>query len=329
MNRATVSVVIPTYNSAALVAQAIDSVLTQTIPPAEVIVVDDGSVDDTRHRLAAYGNRIMVMVQENQGVAIARNNGIRRARGDLIAFLDADDIWHPRKLEWQHEVLRQHSEVGLLGTGVFGWPALTLPEAAAAPGVLLDIVSWRCLAVKNYFTTSSILVRRPVLDKVGTFDHRLQGPEDHDLWLRVAQVSMVGNLRLPLTGYRSIGGSLSKQAVTMQAGMELILRKLDECQAWKGDLLLRRKAYGYLHYSCAYMHRASGDRRTALQNMLRSFAWYPFPFRRTEVRMALARPKMLLTLLRAARGETAFSAASMPADETTALAGPPGRRSAQ
>src|SRR6185437_11144924 len=97
--RARVSVVIPTYNSGPLVTEAVESVLAQTLPAAEVLVVDDGSTDDTPERLAAYGERIRYLPQANQGVAAARNRGIREATGDLIAFLDADDVWHPRKLE--------------------------------------------------------------------------------------------------------------------------------------------------------------------------------------------------------------------------------------
>jgi glycosyltransferase involved in cell wall biosynthesis len=300
MNQVPVSIVIPSFNSASLVTQAVDSVLGQSAPPVEVIVVDDGSRDDTQQRLAAYGDRIVSLFQENQGVAAARNHGLRRARADFVAFLDADDVWHPRKLEWQVEVLRQHPEVGLLGTGVFDWPAAAFPEVGDVTDTRLDVLSWRRLAVKNYFTTSSVLVRRSLLDRVGEFDRQLHGPEDYDLWLRLAQITTVANLCVPLTGYRNVAGSLGKQAITMQAGLERILHKLDEGQAWKGDTLLRRKAYSYLHYSCAYLHGAGGNPQAALRNLLRSFAWYPLPYRRAEVRMALARGKLLFTLLRRA-----------------------------
>jgi glycosyltransferase involved in cell wall biosynthesis len=298
MERVPVSVVIPTYNSAALVTQAVDSVLAQTVRPAEILVVDDGSRDDTRQRLAAYGDRVVPVVQENQGVAAARNHGVRRARGDVVAFLDADDVWHPRKLERQLDVLARRPDLGMLGTDVFDWPADAFPVAGDEPAAPLDVIPWRRLVVKNYFTTSAVVVRRPLLERVGEFDRRLQGPEDHDLWLRLARVAGAANLRAPLTGYRSVVGSLSKQAVRMQEGMERILHKLDEGRAWQGAWLLRRKAYSYLHYSCAYMHGAGGDQPAALRNLLRSFAWYPLPYRRDEVRMALARPRMLARLLR-------------------------------
>src|SRR4051812_35041738 len=116
----TVSVIIPTYNCAALVTVAVDSVLAQTVQASEVIVVDDGSTDDTRERLSSY--RIRYLHQQNQGVAAARNNGLREASGDLIAFLDADDVWYPRKLELQIAAIEANPDIVLLGTSVFDWP---------------------------------------------------------------------------------------------------------------------------------------------------------------------------------------------------------------
>ena len=97
----TVSVVVPAYNYARYLPKAIDSALGQTHPPLEVIVVDDGSTDDTPRVLAAYADRIRVIRQANQGAGAARNAGIAAARGEYVAFLDSDDLWHPRKLELQ------------------------------------------------------------------------------------------------------------------------------------------------------------------------------------------------------------------------------------
>src|SRR5438876_789956 len=127
MKLAPVSVVIPTFNKGCLVAEAVESVLAQTLLPAEIIVVDDGSRDDTRERLAAYRERIQYAFQENRGVSAARNHGVRRATSDLIAFLDSDDVWHPRKLEIQVEALAQNPGLGLLGTASFDWPAPMFP----------------------------------------------------------------------------------------------------------------------------------------------------------------------------------------------------------
>src|SRR5271156_2034659 len=101
MSRPAVSVIIPTYNYGRFVTEAVDSVLAQSYTDHEVIVVDDGSVDDTPERMQPYAERVRYLRQPNQGPSAARNNGIEAARGEYVAFLDADDLWHPRKLEAQ------------------------------------------------------------------------------------------------------------------------------------------------------------------------------------------------------------------------------------
>src|SRR5207248_11123713 len=115
------------------------------------------------------------------------NLGVQHARGEVIAFLDADDIWHPRKLELQLQVMLRNPRLGLLGTGTFAWPAPSLPGVTRLMPDSVVPVLWRQLVVKNYLATSSVLARREVLEKGGLFDADLQGPEDHDLWLRVAE----------------------------------------------------------------------------------------------------------------------------------------------
>src|SRR5438309_10234328 len=113
----TVSVVIPTYNHARFLTRAVDSVLAQTLSPAEVIVVDDGSTDETHAVLARFGGRVRAIRQENGGVAAARNNGVRMSTGHLLAFIDADDIWLPDKLRCQVERFIAEPDLGLVHCG--------------------------------------------------------------------------------------------------------------------------------------------------------------------------------------------------------------------
>src|SRR5437773_3781756 len=113
----TVSVVIPTYNYARYLPEAIDSALAQTHAPLEVIVVDDGSTDDTPRVLAVYGDRIRVIRQANRGPGAARNTGIAAARGEYVGFLDADDVWLPRKLELQMARFEADQGLGLVHCG--------------------------------------------------------------------------------------------------------------------------------------------------------------------------------------------------------------------
>src|SRR5262245_58457673 len=119
MTQPLVSVIIPSYNYGCYVQQAVDSALSQSYPNQEVIVVDDGSTDDTEVRLAAYGKRIRYIHQKNQGLSEARNTGIREARGEFLAFLDSDDAFHPKKTELQMAYLMAHPEVSLVGTEMF------------------------------------------------------------------------------------------------------------------------------------------------------------------------------------------------------------------
>jgi len=298
----TVTVIIPTYNSAALVTQAIDSALAQTTAPTEIIVIDDGSADDTKTRLAPYTNRIKYHHQSNQGVAAARNLGLREATSDFIAFLDADDLWHPQKLELQLQAIATHSEISLLATERSATIS-TLP--LQNPNDQIQKIPWKDLVVKNRFTTSSVLLRRSILNQTGHFDTALQGPEDYDLWLRIAELAPVAKLHLPLTHYRDLPNSLSHQSQTMHAGMLRILSKLDDRNAWQGRWLLRRKAYGYCNYSCAYMASAANLPAQALSQITRSILAYPFPYRKTEIRFSLARLRIwtiqLTKLLRFAR----------------------------
>lgn len=287
-----VSVVIPTYNCASFVNEAVQSALKQSHPSAEVIVVDDGSTDDTEERLRHLVDRIRYIRKKNGGVATARNRGMQEANGDAIAFLDADDTWHPRKLEIQVAFLQQNDRVGLVGTRTIDWPNesfATLPTEMPAA----TAVKFEQMVVKNLFTTSSMLVRKSVVDKVGEFDPELRGPEDYDFWLRCLRIMDAANLESPLTGYREVPGSLGKRAVSMEAGMQRILDKLTAAGAWKGHWLLHQKAVGYFHFSCGWMHHAAGHRKEAVSHLIRSLAKYPLPYVRGEMRYYLARVRLL------------------------------------
>jgi glycosyltransferase involved in cell wall biosynthesis len=290
--RPSVSVVIPTYNAGQFVTQAIDSVLAQTIRPEEILVIDDGSTDDTKERLRPYLGAIRYIFQANQGVSATRNHGVREARGELVAFLDADDVWHPQKLALQMQVLAARPDLGFLSTQRFPWPAPGYPEIDGAdPQAFLVPIPWSRLVVQNLLDTSSIVCRREVLEAVGPFDTRMQGPEDHDLWVRIAEVAPITHLNLPLMGYRQVPGSLSKQADRMWAHKHIMLRKLDERKAWGQHRLLRRKAYSYVNYSCSYIYAEAGRHGMALLCLLRSLARFPLPYARDEVPTTWARPK--------------------------------------
>ncbi len=290
----SVSVIIPTYNSGRWIVDAVRSAIGQDHPPHQVIIVDDGSTDDTAARLGPFGDGIVLERQENRGVAAARNRGLALATGDFIAFLDADDTWHPRKLALQLSAFERDATLGLLGTR-------TCDCSKAAPDVeraSVTPLALERLVVKNYLATSSVMVRREVIERAGRFDTTLQGPEDHDYWIRIAEAGRVGVLDAPLTGYRIVPGSLSRRAAPMESGVRRILGNLDARGFWQGKpALLRRHAYGYAAYASAFLHSDEGDHWRALGKIVESLAWYPLPFGRAEAGVAGVRGRRLGVLL--------------------------------
>src|SRR4051794_36482571 len=205
MSTPTVSIIIPSYNSAQFVVDAIESALNQTIPPTQVIVVNDGSTDDTTLRLQPYRGRIILIDQKNGGLSAARNVGLRAATGEWVAFLDADDVFHPRKLELQLSALRDHPGLGMIGTDTWQYPIE--PSTDVSTPATVQHVPLEKLLVRNYFTASSVLIRREIASRVGEFE-TLPNAEDLDYWQRTAELCGVGILKLPLTGYRHVPGSL-------------------------------------------------------------------------------------------------------------------------
>ena len=180
-----ISVIVPTYNQSRYLARAIESVWAQDLNDVEIIVVDDGSTDDTEAILQELSNqgRLRYFRQENQGPAAARNRGIRESRGELIAFLDSDDFWLPGKLKAQLNALaRTGDRFSYCGSKVIdeNESLIALAPASTDDGRFINLV-WG-----NRFATPTVLVQRSLLDEVGLFDESLRTGEDWDLWLRLA-----------------------------------------------------------------------------------------------------------------------------------------------
>ncbi len=295
-----VSVIIPTYNSGLLAVEAVASVLAQTEQAYEIIVVDDGSADDTAERMATFGTAVKYIRKENGGVSSARNRGVAEATGDFIAFLDADDVWHPNKLELQLAAIGSRPDLGLLATGTFPWPGPSPAPVETTELISPVEIGFEDLLLRNVFTASSVMVRSETLAAAGAFDTNQSGTEDYDLWLRIARCAKVAQLTTALTGYRiATPGSLSKNAVRMEAGMRIILGKLEAAGVFRNKPLLRRKVWGYLRYSCGFMHHQAGNRRAAIFLAAGSILSYPLPYRREEVRYRFGRVRLLAASLRA------------------------------
>jgi GT2 family glycosyltransferase len=180
-----VSVIIPTYNRWPMLRDAVASVLTQTFKNFELIIVDDGSTDETAHELAQYGASLRLVAQHNRGVAAARNAGVRVAKGEYIAFLDSDDLWLPKKLEVQTAFMQRNEGIDICQTeetwirrGIRVNPRQKHHKPAGnifRPSLDLCLVS-----------PSAVMMTRRLFQETGGFDETFRVCEDYDLWLRIA-----------------------------------------------------------------------------------------------------------------------------------------------
>ncbi len=229
MNSSTplVSVVIPAYNAAWCVARALDSVLVQDYRPMEIIVVDDGSDDDTHEVLAQYGRNIRLLRKANGGLSSARNAGIDAALGDYVAFLDADDWWLPGKLSRQVVLMQSRPDFVFCSTSTI----VQTPEGAM-------LLEWHCGSPEgsplehifrvNAFVAgsgSAVLARRWALDNAGRFDERLRSLEDIDLWMRLAALGGYACIDDPLTVILKRADSMSGNLDVMRASAIRVMKK--------------------------------------------------------------------------------------------------------
>ena len=205
-----VSVVIPTYNNAGTLAQAIQSVLAQTYGEIDVVVVDDGSTDGTPEVMREFPG-VRYLRQANGGLPAARNAGIAATRGELIAFLDSDDWWEPEKIAAQVERLRATPEVGLVYTDlrVIYDDGRVLESFLASRPLAGDGLVFDRLVQSGFILPSTVLLRREVLEQVGTFDESMRSHEDIELWLRVTRRWPVALVREALTNRRQGTGNMT------------------------------------------------------------------------------------------------------------------------
>lgn len=227
MSQPQISVIIPSYNCDRFLPEAIDSALAQTYQNREILVIDDGSTDQTSAVLQTYGDQIRAIHQPNQGVALARNHGIRQAKGEWIAFLDADDIFLPDKLTAQMTLAAAYPEVGIIHSGwqridVQGNQLMVVEPWRQVPELTLE--SW--LRWKPVLP-SAMLFRRHWLEQAGGFDPRFPPAEDTDLVLRLALMGCQSKWLPQVTvQYRQHGDSAMQKGLPQAKSLSAVIDHL-------------------------------------------------------------------------------------------------------
>lgn len=263
-----VSVVIPTYNRAHIVGEAIESVLSQTYENVEVIVVDDGSTDNTFESLSPLIPTIRLLRQENAGPSAARNRGIAAANGEFVAFLDSDDLWLPEKLARQMALMQSIPEPVpcCLCNIAMRWrdkECLSFDVAGLNPslpeGIWLNVAE--VLATRFLLFNQGIVVRKTVLENVGGFDENLRYLEDHALALRLSLEGPWAYIREPLVVWRESASSLYQETRGEERRVEQPLVKILEKHL--AEIGADRRCRSLRRYVAYELHAARRRLRTA------------------------------------------------------------------
>lgn len=273
----TISVIIPTYNSAPFLGACIDSVMNQTIKVQDIVVVDDGSTDETRATLARYGSAIRVLTQERQGPYVCRNLGAARTTGEWLGFLDADDLWEPEK------VATQLARASARGVPMVYSDRYNIGERGDLPRrqsehqqlgegrIFADL-----LTRGNVITTSSVLLRRDVFDSQGGFDTTYPRAADWLMWLRVADRFEIGRCPEPLVGYRLHNANISRDTALVAACRLQIVGvalKLPSAQAF--PWATKRQVWSETWRQNGWDAARHGRFRTAAGAYAQALRWWP------------------------------------------------------
>ena len=277
------SVIIPTYNCRDYIRETLDSVLAQTHPDVELIVIDDGSTDGTPDIARAHAPAARVVVQRNAGVCRARNAGIAMSSGQFVCLMDHDDYWYPDKLERQVRAFAEHADAGVVYSSFLEWhrdernggfppPAVMRPTGEA--GIDPEFSGWiyHQFLLDCWMLTSTAMFRRDVFDRVGTFDEGLPYSEDWDLWLRLSRQVPFLMLRNATTLYRQHRSQGNKMVRPVDYRTRLLTTAIDRWGYASPDgrsvspSAVRRKLAQY-HLEFAVSHLRGGDLPVARRSL--------------------------------------------------------------
>lgn len=279
----TVSVIIPAYNVAQYIAETLDSVFAQTFSGFEVIVINDGSpdTDEFERVIEPYRERICYIKQENGGASSARNAGLRVAKGEFIAFLDADDLWLAEYLEAQVQFIQEQNcdlvcaDALITGESPDAGKTYmeTLMETAPASG---DVTFLQLVSAERSLITSGVVARRDRILEVGLFDLTLRNAQDFDLWLRLARHgARLAYQRRVLLEYRTRQGSLTGDAINSHRRELRVFDKIEESYpltpAERSEVsAVIRKRRALLEFELGKLYLIPGDFERARESFARA-----------------------------------------------------------
>lgn len=296
MSQSSVSVIIPAYRAAGTICRAIDSILAQTVPADEIIVVDDGSPDDQVELIKRYGPPVILVQRANGKAAAARNTGIERASGELVAFLDADDYWEPKKLQRQLAVLQQYPDVAIVGSRYYCQQPnqdrqINLTAGRRLYDRVLKQSGTGAFQLGTMLWTGTVLMRRSALADQ-RFSSGLEPAEDRDLWIRMVAQNPTFLLSEPLATAVLEPGGISRSSIERDCRM--MLEVVDRHRHLLHPFA-RSSWRAFVRYRWATMESAT---HRALPMLLRSIVGWPAPFIGVPCRRPLGRTRRLAYLLK-------------------------------
>lgn len=283
-----VSVIIPAYNAMDYLPESVESVLRQTFTDLEVLIINDGSSDEIVQWAAQITDpRVKLFSQKNQGVSEARNTGIAHAQGKYLAFLDADDLWEPTKLEKQVQCLENNPAVGLVDT----WVVLANEQGIPTNKVWISKAEgdvWKQIVEESLLTCGSTpMIRRCCFETVGVFDRDLCIAEDWDMWIRIASRYSFAVVKEPLVRYRQHSNNTSKNCQVMLPNFRTVIEKT--FQSVPSELLhLKNRAYGRANLYIAWKSLENRDSLGVIHFRQQALMHYPqLRYSKSYIRLSL------------------------------------------
>lgn len=281
-----VSIIVPTYNSEKFILESVNSAINQTYTNIEIIIIDDGSTDNTETVAQQFPDSIRYIKQTNSGPSAARNHGLRESRGNYIAFLDVDDAWEPAKIEKQVSFFENNKNLMILATGYIRCDTNLKPvETVALKPTSEGIIPFKSLLERNKLLTSTIMIKKEGVNTCGFFNEKIQFGEDWDYWVRLAQLGEIGYIETPLCKYRVHGSGLTAKLddKNMSDWLEVIEKNKQRGKNWYDKSIVYRKSLSWYLYNYSYVERVRGHKSESKRYAIKSMIIWPFSIRTLRI----------------------------------------------